>query len=38
MKPSTFFSVSGVGSYCTTTWVSEAGSMLLAFRKPAKIC
>ncbi len=37
MKPSTFFSVSGVGSYCTTTWLNEAGSMPLAFSKPAKI-
>ena len=37
MNPSTFFSVNGVGSYWTTTWLNDAWSMLLAFRKPAKI-
>ena len=38
MNPSTFFSVSGVGSYCTTTCLTEAGSIPLALRNPAKIC
>ena len=37
MKPSIFFSVSGVGSYCTTVVLIVAGSMLLALSRPSKI-